>query len=54
MTGNANLQSQVSYTVILIVEQVGRIKNPNLCLDTIPKQLNFELDPSIDKTRKIV
>ena len=39
------------YIHILILEQVVWDENPDLCIDTILKKLNFEFDPDIDKTR---
>ena len=41
-----------SYTIILLLEQVGWLK-PDFCVDTIPKQLNFEFDKNIDKTKNV-
>ena len=43
---------KISY-IIILKEQVGWKLNPDLCINTIPKQLNFESDPNIDKKGKI-
>ena len=39
--------------MILNLEQVGKDYKLNLCLDNIPKRLNFELDPNIEITRNL-
>ena len=30
---------------------MAEIKNPILCIDTIPKQLNYEFDPNTDNKK---
>ena len=42
---------KISYTVILVLKQVDWDYKPDSCIHTIPKQLNIELDPKIDKRR---
>ena len=41
-------------TILLILKNSSWDYNPDLCLNTIHKQTNFESDPKIDKTRNLI
>ena len=36
---------------MIILKQEGSEYKPDLCIDTIPKQLNYEFDPNTDNMK---
>ena len=44
---------KIIYKIILTSVQVGWNLKPDLYIGAIPKQLNFKIDPTINKTRNL-